>query len=80
MPWKRYRFQANLEDPRPVIFPPPGPWWCTGTSDAYSTVVAYLPVDVDLKKYWPEAEDITYTDYDDIVYSDRFPKPSWYKQ
>jgi hypothetical protein len=29
-PWIRYRFHANADDYRPVKFPPPGPYWCSG--------------------------------------------------
>lgn len=75
---RRYRFHANLEDSRPVKFPPPMPWWETGFNDVYATVVAYLPPDVALTEYWPEAQDIAVTDETEIVFTDRFPKPDWW--
>ncbi len=77
--WRRYRFQANLEDYRPVVFPTPGPYWCSGSGDEYSIVITYLPTKTNLKKYWPEASDIEFTDEDEIHYTDRFPKPEWWK-
>jgi hypothetical protein len=77
-PWIRYRFHCNEEDPRPVIFPPPGPWWCTGFGEDYALVVAYLPVEIPLTKYWPEATEVESTEEDGINFSERFPVPSWW--
>jgi hypothetical protein len=78
--WIRYRFHANAEDYRPVKFPPPGPYWCSGYAgdDSYSIVIAYLPRDVKLKDFWPEASSIDKEDADKIVYTSRFPKPEWW--
>lgn len=56
--WIRYRFKTKSPDYRPVIFPPPGPFWCTGYGEDYATIVAYFPPSEDLYKYWPEAEDV----------------------
>ena len=58
--WKRHRFKTtSAADPRPVKFPPPGPWWCSGYAgdDSYAIVIAFLPRDVELTEYWPEAYD-----------------------
>lgn len=76
--WERHRFKANLDDPRPVKFPPPGPWWCSGEGDGYSIVVCYLPYRVSVLEYWPEARDIDSEVRDKITYTDRFPKPDWF--
>lgn len=56
--WMRLRFQANADDPRPVTFPPPGPWWCTGYAgdDSYAIVVAYLPNNIVMDKAAFEAD------------------------
>jgi len=81
MPWKRYRFYTCEEDYRPVIFPPSGPWWCTGyTGDDWerAIIAAYLPEGEDIRKYWPEAEDIEFEGRDSIQFTDRFPKPKWW--
>ena len=81
MTWYRCRFQANLDDYRPIIFPPPGPYWCSGYSDSYSIVIAYFPMESEkdiyehIKEYWPEASNIDIDPDEDIVYTDRFPKP-----
>jgi len=79
-PWRRYRFHANLDDPRPILFPPPGPWWESGFSDDYAIVIAYLPPSIKLKKYWPEATKIDYSEEDKIEFTDRFPRPKWWKE
>lgn len=72
--WIRYRFHASPVDYRPVLWPPPGPFWCSGyggvnfdgdddeeVTCGYSIVVAYVPGEGGvemLKKYWPEADQI----------------------
>jgi len=38
----RVRFHTDEEDYRPLKFPPPGPYWCTGEGDGYWTIVAYV--------------------------------------
>lgn len=76
--WNRHRFHANADDCRPIVFPPPGPWWCTGYGEGYSIVVAYLPVGIDVTSYWPEATQIDTEEKETIVYSSRFPKPDWF--
>jgi hypothetical protein len=82
MKWNRIRFQANLEDYRPVVFPPPGPYWCSGSGDSYSIVVAYMPAPLnvpELLKHWPEADRVEVMQRDtDITFSDRFAKPDWW--
>ncbi len=77
--WKRYRFQQPTADYRPVKFPPPGPYWCTGyTSDA-AILVAYLPADRNLADFWPEARAVEELDAPDGPrFTDRFPKPEWW--
>jgi len=79
MKWRRYRFHANLEDSRPVKFPPPGPWWESGFGDDCSIVIAYLPQNVELKEFWPEASKVEFTNETEISFSDRFPRPTWWK-
>jgi len=76
--WERHRFKANLDDPRPVKFPPPGPYWVSGEGDDYSIVVAYLPLREPVTHWWPEARDIDSEVRDEITFTDRFPKPEWW--
>ena len=81
MSFERHRFKTREEDYRPVIFPPPGPWWCSGCGgcdeDSYSTTIATFPKGTNLLEYWPEAEDIETEIIDEITYTSRFPKPDW---
>jgi hypothetical protein len=85
--WQRHRFKADRRDYRPVTFPPPGPYWCTGhglphftspPEEGYSVLVAYLPAGESVKTYWPEAWAITTEDVDGITFTDRFPCPKWW--
>jgi hypothetical protein len=76
--WLRHRFRANVSDYRPIAFPPPGPYWCTGYGDDYSIIVVYMPEDGNITDWWPEAHNIDTEEVDEIVYTSRFPKPDWY--
>lgn len=76
--WLRHRFQANLADPRPVTFPPPGPYWVSGLGEDYAIVVAYLPPDVEVSTYWPEAKEVESEERASLTFTDRFPKPEWW--
>lgn len=80
-PWKRYRFKTkSIDDYRPLIFNPKYPWWCTGEGEGYVTIVAYLPENEDLSKYWDDAFEITYEEEDEIKFSGRFPKPDCFEE
>lgn len=77
--WKRYRFYTHaIEDYRPLIFNPKYPWWCSGYKDDCAIIVAYLPKDEDLFKYWDDAYDIDFTEHKSIEFSGRFPKPEYF--
>jgi len=80
----RARFKANLDDYRPVKFPTPYPYWCSGCSEEHSIVIAYADSEKQILEFWPEAEDIEYEDIEEneIIFSERFPKPEpdWYKR
>ncbi len=80
--WTRYRFRANPDDYRPVFFPPPGPYWCSGwgLDPDHSIVIAWFPDNVDLLEWWPEAEAVTTEeDRGPPTFTDRFPRPDWWK-
>jgi hypothetical protein len=79
MNWQRHRFHANDADPRPVTFPPPGPYWISGYGDDYAIVVAFLPSDVEVTSLWPEASNIDTDDVDGITFTSRFPEPDWWR-
>lgn len=76
----RARFQANADDYRPIKWPPPGPYWCTGYAgdESHSIVVAYVESVKQLREFWPEAADITTQDADAFIFTDRFPRPDWW--
>lgn len=78
--WIRYRFHSSsLDDPRPVQWPPKGPYWVSGEGDDYAVLIAYLPEGVDLLTFWPEATEIDDEQCDSITYTSRFARPSWWK-
>lgn len=44
----------DTNDSRPLVVPPPGPWWESGIGEDYFNMVIYVPEGVSLEKYWPE--------------------------
>lgn len=80
--WRRYRFYTkSVDDYRPLVFNPKYPWWCSGyaADESYATIVAYLPENEDLSKYWDDAFGVEYTEHETIEFSGRFPKPKYFK-
>lgn len=77
----RFRFYVPGDDPRPIAFPPSGPFWCTGYSDTHCVVVAYAP-DLDTltsATHWPDAEDIDAGEEPEVPhFSSRFQRPGWW--
>ena len=80
--WHRVRFYMAVDDPRPVAWPPPGPWWISGyrLSDDAAVCIAWIRKKSELKKFWPEAEVDEWYEPGPIEFSERFPKPDWYKE
>ena len=85
--WIIYRFYTkSVDDPRPLIYNPRYPYWVTGYSldDNFSlsaaTIVAYLPADENLFKYWDDAFNIASDECDKIEFTDRYPKPDDFKE
>lgn len=80
----RARFLMSIEkcvgDYRPLRWPIQYPYWCTGENDNYFVLVAYANSTEELKELWPEASNIESKEVDKILFSDRFPKPDWYKE
>lgn len=77
----RARFHANADDYRPVKFPPPHPYWCSGYAgdESYSIIVAYADDEAQILEYWPEATEIDAEPVDGYVFTDRFAKPKWFQ-
>lgn len=83
MKWKRYRFHTrSVDDYRPLVFNPSYPWWCSAeTGDgSFVTIVAYLPADEPLERYWDDVFDVDYTEEETITFSGRFPRPVYYQE
>lgn len=80
----RARFFVNKKecgkDYRPLRWPIQYPYWCTGENDSDFVLVAYANSIKELKDLWPEASNIESKEVDKIFFSDRFPKPDWYKK
>jgi hypothetical protein len=79
---RRFRFYVPGRDGRPMAFPPIGPFWISGESDTHQIVIAYSPsleVLTDAN-HWPDAENIDDQGETEIKFSERFPKPDWWKE
>lgn len=74
----RVRFKANLEDYRPVKWPVKHPYWCSGEGGGFSVVISYADDEAYIYENWPEARDLTIEEFDDYVFTSRFPKPDWF--
>ena len=74
----RARFKSNSKDYRPVTFPPPHPWWCTGyDANGIAIIVAYADDEDQIRSLWPEATNIDSEPVDGYSFTSRFPKPTW---
>ncbi len=80
--WLRVRFlSSSVDDCRPIYNDenPEGPWWCSGYSENNAVIVAYVKSEDTILKQWPEAENIEIETIEKPTFSDRFPKPKWWK-
>ena len=80
----RVRFYVNPRDPRPVKWPPPGPFWVSGFSvggrmPEQVVVIAYVERLEQVREYWPEARIDSFQVVDEVRFSSRFPKPDWWE-
>lgn len=76
----RARFKVNEDDFRPVVWPIKHPYWCTGYGEGYAVIVAYADDEAEIQRNWPDAKDINSTPENKYEFTDRFPKPHWFKQ
>lgn len=79
----RVRFMANVEDYRPIKFPPPHPWWCTGYTahDGNPIIVAYADDKEYIFEFWPEATELDIIeDVEEYCFTGRFPEPAWFTE
>lgn len=75
----RVRFKVNEVDYRPVSWPVKHPYWCSGYGDDHAIVISYADDEEYVYENWPEAIDLDSTEVDCYHFSDRFPKPDWFK-
>lgn len=74
----RARFVSTADDPRPVEWPIQHPYWITGENDEGLTIVAYADDEAEIRRLWPEADEIDVLDEpDQYTFTDRFPRPEW---
>lgn len=75
----RARFHANPDDYRPVKWPIKHPYWCTGSGDGYSIIVAYADNEAEILELWPEATQIDAEGVEGYTFTSRFRKPDWFE-
>ena len=75
----RVRFHANAEDFRPVSWPVKHPYWCSGYGDDYAVVISYADSLEYILENWPEATNLDSEEHDEYTFTDRFPRPAWFK-
>lgn len=75
----RARFRCNEDDPRPISWPIKHPYWVTGYGEDHAIVVAYADDEAEIKRLWPDAYDIEYTDETVYGFTSRFPRPEWFE-
>jgi hypothetical protein len=82
--WTRF-YTTSADDWRPAYkvedgTPGLGPYWCSGY--AYepdrAIICAWVRPGTDVRRYWPEAEDIVHNEPSPLRFSDRFPEPDWW--
>jgi hypothetical protein len=86
----RIRFLANADDYRPIKWPYPHPFWCSGYGGfnkdweaGFAIVIAYADNVDQVKEFWPEAqfpeEQSFIQEKEKYEFSGRFPCPEWFK-
>lgn len=76
----RVRFEANLDDPRPINWPIKHPYWVSGENEESSILVAYADDTKYITNNWPEAKNVeVLEETNEYTFTDRFRKPDWLK-
>lgn len=78
----RARFYLPVDDYRPVNWPIKHPYWCSGeTGNGVNIIVAYADDIDEIVSNWPEAVniDVMESDAREYKFTDRFPRPEWFK-
>lgn len=68
-----------IHDSRPIAWPLFHPYWIVRLSEEANMMMAYVEDLEDVKRYWPEAEEITVFEENVTRYgfNANFPKPTW---
>lgn len=75
----RARFYVNPDDYRPVVWPIDHPYWCSGSTEENSIIVAYIESEKEILRLWPEAINIDMdVEVDGYYFTDRFNRPEWW--
>lgn len=78
--WEQHTFLTPADDPKPVQWPPPGPYWI-GEKEIlgkYTQVVAWIKRDKELTDHWPKARYDRYRLCFHIHFTRTLPKPDWW--
>ena len=73
------RFRVNKSDPRPVKWPIKHPYWVTGETEDAAILVAYVDDLDELAELWPDSSEVESEHRSDYTFTDRFPRPLWFK-
>lgn len=79
----RARFSVNSNDYRPVLWPIPHPYWCTGFDHRDRPIlVAYSDNVEEIRRFWPDAFhiDVMESGLDEYEFTERFPRPEWFTE
>lgn len=80
-PWYRVRFYSYADDPRPLVFPPVGPYWITGDDGACVSIVAYVRHMGQVEEQWPEATEVdVLSEHERPEFCGRMPRPDWWPE
>lgn len=74
----RVRFHTTADDPRPMFWPIPHPYWVTGQDTMGSFLVAYAESIEQVAQLWPEATNLEVADATAYTFTSRFPCPDWF--
>lgn len=79
--WFRVRFKSRDSDPRPDVWPPNGPFWCTGyDAEDRAIIVAYVLDAGEPELFWYKARELEVLESSTTIkFTDRFSEPDWWR-
>lgn len=75
----RCRFLQPTDDYRPLSWPLKHPYWVSGETEDAHVLVAYADDEAEILANWPEAQDLDSKTCEAYAFTDRFPRPVWFK-